>query len=72
MTGVLGTAANSSSFASFTGDRFTVEEKRQPLLLLVLDSMGPLDSMEEDKEQLEAVEEASPSRYPDSSELTEL
>jgi hypothetical protein len=58
--------------ASFTGDKFILEVKRQ--LVLRLDSMGPEESMEEEREeQLEAAEEkASPSRNPDSSELTEL
>jgi hypothetical protein len=59
--------------ASFTGDKFILEVNRQ--LVFMLDSMGPAEeSMEEERdEQLEAAEEnASPSRNPDSSELTEL
>ena len=63
-----------SSLASFTGDRLMLEVKRQ-LLLMLLVSMGPeeeaLERREAVMEQLEAVKEASPSKYPDSSELTE-
>ena len=62
-----------SSLASFTGDRLMLEVKRQ-LLLTLLVSMGPKEALERREavmEQLEAVKEASPSKYPDSSELTE-